>query len=94
MKKSIRLRKGIVKEAINRFEYLVEDVFDDEIIRMTLPGKMVMNYLRLSTGEEVYVMVSPVEPNKGQLATMTTFKMDNDLYGQKLELDKKHKKQN
>ncbi len=91
MKQSLQLRKGIIKEAINKFEYLVEDVFDEEIINMTLSGKMKVVYPSLNIGDEVYVVISPFEPQRGRMANITTFKMDNELFGQKLELDKKYK---
>jgi len=91
MEQSLKLRKGIIKEIVNKFEYLVEDVFDSEIINMTLSGKMKMVYPSLNIGDEVYIIVSPFEPNRGRMANGTTFKMENDLFGQKLELDKKHK---
>ena len=90
MKQSLQLRKGIIKEAISKFEYLVEDVFNEEIINMTLFGKMKMVYPSLNIGDEVYVIVSPFELQRGRMANTTTFKMDNDLFGQKLELDSKH----
>lgn len=89
---NLRLRKGIVKEKVERFEYLVEDIFNKEIIRMSLSGKMIMNYLNLNIGDEVYVVVSPFETNRGRLANETTFKMNNELFGQKLELERRYQK--
>lgn len=86
----LRLRKGIVKEQINKFEYLVEDVFNKEIIRMSLSGKLIMNYLILNIGDEVYVIVSLFETNRGRLANGTTFKENNDLFRQKLELERRY----
>ena len=91
MKQSLQLRKGIIREAVSKFEYLVEDVFDEEIINMTLSGKMKLVYPSLNIGDEVYVIVSPFEPQRGRMANTTTFKMDNELFGQKLKLDKKQK---
>ena len=88
----LRLRKGIVREQAEKFEYLVEDVFNGEIIRMSLSGKMIMNYLILSVGTEVYVVVSPDKTNRGRLANETTFKEHNELSKQKLELDRKYEK--
>ena len=86
------LRKGIVKEQVEKFEYLVEDVFNKEIIRMSLSGKMAMNYLILNIGDEVYVVVSPLVTNRGRLANETTFKENNDLFRQKLELERRYEK--
>ena len=85
----LRLRKGIVKEQVTNSEYLVEDVFNEEIIRMQISGKMRMNYLILNVGDEVYVTVSTIEPNKGRLTTGTDFKEHKELSELKFELDKK-----
>ena len=91
MKPSLQLRKGIIKVAISKFEYLVEDVFDGKEIKMTISGKMKMTYSSLNIGDEVYVVVSPFEDNRGRMANTITFKMNNELFRQKLELDKKTK---
>jgi len=88
------LRKGRVTEKIGRFEYLVEDLFDQEIINVTLSGKIKMEIENLYVGDEVYVIVSPFETNRGRLPVASSFKMDNDLFGQKIELDRKQREKN
>lgn len=89
MKKSLQLRKGVIRKVLDRFEYLVEDIFDQEMIHMTISGKMKMGYPDLNIGDQVYIVVSPFEPQSGRIANTTTFKMNNELFRQKLELDKK-----
>ncbi len=93
MKKSLKLRKGIIVVAVDKFKYLVEDVFDNEIINMTLYGKMKMVFSGLNVGDEVYVAVSPFDSNRGQMVTSKLFKTNNELLRQKLKLDIKQKKQ-
>ncbi len=90
-KRSLKLRKGIIIAAINRFQYLVEDIFDSEIINMQLYGKGKMVCPGLNVGDEVYVAVSPFDSNRGAMVTSTLFKTDNYLFGKKLKLDKKQK---
>ncbi len=68
---------------------MVEDMFNQEIINMTLSGKIKMQVYNLKVGEEVYVITSPFEPGRGRLPSKSAFKMDNNLFGQKLELDRK-----
>jgi len=89
-KKSLKLRKGIIIVVVDKFKYLVEDVFDSEIIDMRLSGKL--NFPNLNVGDEVYVAVSPFDLNRGRMVTSSLFKMDHKLFGQKLDLDKKEKK--
>ena len=91
---NLRLRKGTIREQLNKFEYLVEDLFDKEIINMSISSKMKMVYPNFNIGEDVYVTVSPFEPNRGRLTTITSMKMNHELFGQKLKLDKKHKSLN
>ena len=90
MKYSLLLRKGNVVEVISKTEFLVEDVLNKEIINMTVPLKFRMNYFKIEVGEEVYITVSPFEQNRGRITLLSSFKMDNELYVQKTEIDKKH----
>jgi len=89
-KKSLKLRKGIIIVIVDKFKYLVEDVFDSEIIDMRLYGKI--NFPKLNVGDEVYVAVSPFDLNRGRIVTSTLFKGDDKLFEQKLRLDRKEKK--
>ena len=83
------LRIGIIKEKIGEFEFLVEDIFDKEIVNMTMSGKQRMHYINVEIGDEVFVEISPYEPLRGRLATITSFKMNQELYRQKIELLKR-----
>ncbi|MEL7121342.1 MAG: hypothetical protein AAFO07_17985 [Bacteroidota bacterium] len=87
------LRKAIIKEKISIYEYLVEDLFNQELLTMRLSGKQVMNYTQLELGKEIYLNPIPHESEVYRLITTTDMKMDdtNTLYTQKIELDKKQK---
>lgn len=87
---SLVLRKGILVKIISKTEFLIEDLLNQEIINMTIPKKFRMNYFKVKIGEEFYVTVSPFEKNRGRITTLASFKMNNNLYLQKIELDKKH----
>ena len=81
------LCKAIIKEKVTNSIYLVEDMLDNNIIRMTISGKMRMHYIVLNEGDEVYVTVSSLAPNKGRLTTETDFKSNNKLARLRFELE-------
>ena len=87
MKNSLLLRKGVVKEKISQQEFRVEDVIDKEIINMTIPKKYGKKTFIVEIGEIVY---APFDKKRGRITTQTSFKVDNYLYTQKIELDKRH----
>ncbi|MDF1698073.1 MAG: hypothetical protein P1U56_19655 [Saprospiraceae bacterium] len=91
MNLTLQLRKGVIKESIGQLEYAVQDVFNQEIINMTLSRTMIMGHPDLSIGDEVYVIVSPFDPKRGRIAIASSLKQINDLYQQKLELDSKYR---
>lgn len=85
----LRLQKVIVPEKVNNSEYLVEDKFSKESIRICISGIMRMNGVVLNGGDEVYAAVNPTEPNKGRLTGGRDFKENRELQRQKIKLDKK-----
>ena len=78
-----------MKKQLNMSEYLVEDIFNNEVIKMVLHGKYLMNGLILNIGEIVYITVSSINKCKGRLTTETEFKEYNELSKLRAELEDK-----
>lgn len=84
------LTKAVVKENIGKSQYLVEDIFDKQIIQISLSGKQRMHYYDLKIGKEIYVVYSPHDSTKGALVTETEFKSDTyRLGGQRNLIDRR-----
>lgn len=85
------LGKGIVKEGANsKWEYWVDDLFSSEILLLKVAGKQVLYHPDFQPGDEVYFIRSPYKEGTCIWCTPGDFKMNQDLYAAKLELDRKH----
>lgn len=60
------MRKAIIKEEIDPGTFKVVDIENKEELEMTLRGKARMNYINISIGDEVCVVVSSANPKKGR----------------------------
>jgi hypothetical protein len=90
------LRKGVIKDKMNKAEYLVTDIFDKKIFTVRISGKQRLNHKGFKIGEEIYFVCSPYEPNRCRLINSTDYKMDdnNTIYAEKIKLDKKQIERN
>lgn len=59
------LKKVIVVNELNKCEYLVEDIFDQSSLVMTIPAKFRMNYFVIKPGECLYMVVPEASPERG-----------------------------
>ena len=61
------LTKGIIVKKISNAIYIVEDIFDNRSINMSVPGKARMDYTaKTGIGETVYLQVFPYDKNRGK----------------------------
>lgn len=85
------LGKGVIKEnTIRKREYWVEDIFSAELLLLKVLGKQALYHPNFQVGDEVYYIRSPYKEGECLWCTTTDFKMDQNMYGLKLELDRKH----
>lgn len=80
-----------MKKQVTKSEYVVEDILNNEMIIMVLPGKYMMNGLILNIGEKVYVTVNSINTCKGRLTTETEFKEYDELSKLRTELEERVK---
>lgn len=70
---------GIVKEKISYREFLVKDMFSDNVFTMTLYGKEAMVYTSLlNKSDEIHIVYSDLFPGECKMITMTTLKHKGD----------------
>lgn len=85
------LRKGIIIEVISPVEFKAEDVLNKEIFTVTISGKLRIDYFKVNLGDELFAEVLPHNMSRGRIATETSFKGNNGLFKQKIQIDKKQK---
>ena len=90
MNEQFKLRKAKFLGEVKYSVYMVKDVFNGDLIRMSLPTRFRNNSLEPKPGDYVYVMVSPYELDNGRyFSPEHDFRTDyyNDLMNQKDILD-------
>ncbi|MGH1433382.1 MAG: hypothetical protein ACRBG0_02880 [Lewinella sp.] len=73
------LKKVIVAEELNKLEYLVEDVFDQSSLVMTIPAKLRMNYFVIKPGECLYMIVPEASSERGVFIYEKYINLGNQL---------------
>ena len=83
-------RKGIIENKIGSYTYEVRDLLDDSIKTLVLRGKikLYLNEYNIKLGEEVYIMKYEMfQKDEWRVITSTEFKMDQELFGLKIDID-------
>ena len=94
MIKEAVLRKVCILEKKDNTSYFAEDIFTGEKLLAILSGKMRMNYIRILSGDIVYIVL----PNKSSTEGRLIFEKyiclnawDSDLCKQKREIERREK---
>jgi translation initiation factor IF-1 len=85
----IRLRKCVVTQSLGHGRYLTQDVQEGKTLTVQLRGKDRMNYIKILPGDELYAKFTP-NYNGGcyLFISESKFKRSDNLYDEKLALDK------
>lgn len=67
--------EGIVRQQLSRQRFIVE-LLDGNEVEMRLKPKQMMNYIRITLGQKVHLMLMPENEKEGLLLTATDFKIN------------------